>query len=89
MVTLLFIWLHWVFVTAGEIFSCSMWDLVLDQRSDLGPLHWELGVLATGPRRSSLMLTLVLSSGSPPVGSDTHTHTHTPVCGRTREIALN
>ena len=25
-----------------------MWDLVPDQGWNLGPLHWELGVLATG-----------------------------------------
>ena len=32
------------------IFSCHVWDLVpQDHRSNPGPLHWELGVLATGP----------------------------------------
>lgn len=30
-------------------FSCGMWNLVSDQGSKPGPLHWELGVLATGP----------------------------------------
>ena len=34
---------------ACKLLSCSMWDLVPDQGSNLGPLHWELGVLATGP----------------------------------------
>ena len=24
----IFIWLHWVFIAACGIFSCSMWDLV-------------------------------------------------------------
>ena len=28
--------------------SCSMWDLVPDQRANLGTLSWELEVLATG-----------------------------------------
>ena len=36
-----------------QTFSCSVWNLVLDQGSDLGPLHRECGVLATGlPRKS-------------------------------------
>ena len=34
---------------ACELLSSSMWDLVPDQGSNLGCLHWELGVLATGP----------------------------------------
>ena len=34
---------------ACELLSSSMWDLVPDQGSNLGRLHWELGVLATGP----------------------------------------
>ena len=29
--------------------SYSMWDLVPEQGSDPGPLHWEHGVLTTGP----------------------------------------
>ena len=36
-------------VVACELLSWSMWDLVPDQGSNLGPLHWELRVLATGP----------------------------------------
>ena len=32
-----------------ELLSWSMWDLVPDQGSNLGPLHWELRVVATGP----------------------------------------
>ena len=31
--------------------SCSMWDLVLWPGLNLGPLHWERGVLATGTTR--------------------------------------
>jgi len=31
-----------------------MVDLVPDQRSILGPLNWELGVLATGPPGKNL-----------------------------------
>ena len=40
----LFIWLRWVFVACGIQFP--------DQGLNLGPLHWELGVLATGPQGS-------------------------------------
>ena len=29
--------------------SCSMWDLFPDQGCNPGPLHWEHGILATGP----------------------------------------
>ena len=43
-------WLQWVLVMACNIFfSCSMWDLVPWPGSNPGPLHWELGVLATEP----------------------------------------
>lgn len=35
------VWLHWVLVTACELFSCSVWDLVLHQGFEPGPLHWE------------------------------------------------
>ena len=31
-----------------QTLSCSMWDVVPDQESNLGPLHWELRVLVTG-----------------------------------------
>lgn len=34
-------------------FSCSMWDLVPDQGSNLRSLLWEHGVLVTGPQGSS------------------------------------
>ena len=34
--------------------SCSMWDLVPRPVVELGPLHWEWGVLATGPPGKSL-----------------------------------
>ena len=44
----LFIWLHWVLVTAGEL-SCCIWDLVPWPGMEPGPLHWEPGILATGP----------------------------------------
>ena len=46
---------HGILVAACGIFSCSMQalscgmrDLVPDQGSNLGPLHWEHGVLTTG-----------------------------------------
>ena len=43
-------WQQWVLVMACDIFfSCSMWDLVPWPGSNPGPLHWELGVLATEP----------------------------------------
>ena len=38
----LFIWLYWVLVVACEI-------LFPDQGLNPGPLHWEFGVLITGP----------------------------------------
>ena len=42
-----FIWLHQVLITAYGI-------LFPDQGSNLGPLHWELRVLTTGPAEKSL-----------------------------------
>ena len=57
----LFIWLHWVLVVALGIFNlccgifgCGMWDLVADQGSNSGSLHWEHGISATGPPAKSL-----------------------------------
>ena len=46
----LFIWLYWVLVKASGIFSWSTWDLVprIGQGLNLGHLHWEHEVLATG-----------------------------------------
>ena len=38
-----------IFIAACRIFSCSTWDLVLTQDQTQAPLHWECGVLATGP----------------------------------------
>ena len=32
-----------------RIFSCGIWDQFHDQGLNLGPLHWELRVLAAGP----------------------------------------
>ena len=40
---------------------CSMWDLVPCQGLNPGPLHWELGVLATGPPGKSSHLFSVFS----------------------------
>ena len=50
----LFIWWHQVLVAAGETFACSMQTLQQkiqfpDQGSNLVPLHWQHGVLASGP----------------------------------------
>ena len=36
-------------VAALGIFSCNTWDLVPWPKIEPWPLHWELGVLATGP----------------------------------------
>ena len=46
-----------------------MQDLFPDQGSNLGPLHWELGVLATGPPVNFLGPILMCGGISPP----THT----------------
>ena len=57
----IFIWLHRVFVVACRFFSCGMctlscgtWHLVTRPGIKAGPLHWECGVLATGPPGKSL-----------------------------------
>ena len=57
---LIFIWLHWILVAAHGIFDLcfgmqnllfrlGMWDLVPWPGTEPRPLHWEQGVLATGP----------------------------------------
>ena len=57
----LFIWLCWVLVAACGIFSFNIRDLVPPKKgSNLGPLHWELGVLATEPPGKSLIPVLSL-----------------------------
>ena len=45
-----------IFAVAGGIFSCGMWIYFPDEETNLGPLHWERGVLATGPPGKSLEL---------------------------------
>ena len=57
---LLIFLLHILFVARG-IFSCSMsnlscrmLDLIPQSGTELGPQHWECGVLATGPPGKSL-----------------------------------
>ena len=52
----LFIWLHqvfieahWIFITACGLFSLAYVISFPDQGLNLGPLHWALRVLATGP----------------------------------------
>ena len=45
----LFIWLHWVFVAACRVFIAACRIQFPDQGSNPGPLHWERGVLTTGP----------------------------------------
>ena len=51
-----FLFLKNVFIYLAEpSLSCSMWDLFPDQGFNLGPLHWECGVLATGSPGMSLV----------------------------------
>ena len=38
-----------IFIDCAGSFSCGMWALGTDQGSNPGPLHWECGVLITGP----------------------------------------
>ena len=56
----LFIWLHWVLFPARGVFrcglgtlSCDTWDLVSWAGMKPRLLHWDCGVLATGPPRKS------------------------------------
>ena len=57
-----FIWVRWVLVVAHRIFLVVVCELLVvacgtwfpDQGSNPGPLHWECGVLATGPSGRSL-----------------------------------
>ena len=61
---LFFIWLCSVLVAAHGLFdlchsmwdllSCGMWDVFPEQGLNLGHLHWDHGVLATGPPGKSL-----------------------------------
>ena len=69
----IFIWLYWVLVVAHALLSCGTWAPQLwhansqlwhacgiqfpDQRSNPGPLYWELGVLTTAPPGKSHILT--------------------------------
>ena len=46
---------------AHGIFSCSSWDLVPWPGTELGPLRWEHGVLATGPPGTPLEFCFRLS----------------------------
>ena len=55
-----FIWLCWVLVAACGIFSFNTQDLVPQTGIQPGPLHGELGVLATGPPGKSLVSVLSL-----------------------------
>ena len=43
-----------IFSCAMQTISCGMWDLLLQPGIEPGSLHWELGVLSTGPLRMSL-----------------------------------
>ena len=73
----IFICLHWFLVVACGIFNGNMWDLVpwsnlICSGNEPGPLHWEHGVLATGPpgksRACVLMTIIFLAQGQAPHG---------------------
>ena len=49
----LYVWLHWALVAACRIFSCSTWALTAWSGIEPRSLHWEHGVLATGPSGKS------------------------------------
>ena len=57
----LFIGLCWVFVVAQGILSWGMWDLGPWPGMNPGPLHWECGVLATGPPGSPALSLFLIS----------------------------
>ena len=57
----LFIGLRWVFVVAQGILSWGMWDLGPWPGMNPGPLHWECGVLATGPPGSPALSLFLIS----------------------------
>ena len=61
---LIFIYLAVPGLSCG-VFSCSIWNLVSRLGSNPGPLHWEHGVLATGPAGESLLPTLEYSHKVP------------------------
>ena len=49
-------YLAWLGLSHGTgVFNCSTWDLVPRPGIEPGPLHWERGVLATGPPVKSLV----------------------------------
>ena len=65
--------------------SCSMWD----QGSNLGSLHWEHIVLATGPPGNVPLLAATQMSGSGRVGGNTLiTPTLKAGCGNTSPFHL-
>ena len=45
----LFIWLSWVLVAACKLLVVTCWVHFPAQELNLDPLHWQFGVLATGP----------------------------------------
>ena len=49
-----FILLHWVLVAVCKLLVVAYGIQCPDQQSNLGTLHWEHGVLATGPAAKSL-----------------------------------
>ena len=55
------IWDLWSLMEPYGIFSCGMWDLVLWSGIEPRPLHWEGGLLATGPQGKSLVILILLS----------------------------
>ena len=73
----LFIWLHWsywrhmgssvitavcgIFSCSIQVLSCSKWDLIPNQESNLGPLHREYRVLAAVSSGKSLHFFSIVS----------------------------
>ena len=52
----LFIWLCRVSGVARWMFCCGIWNLVTWLGIEPGPLHWEHGILATGPPEKSQLI---------------------------------
>ena len=81
---LIFIWLLLVLVVGHGIFSCSNWDLVLWPGIEPESLHWEHGVLATGPPGKALEASLVspehLSSTLTLCACAKSLHSHLTLC---------
>ena len=61
--TIFYLFLKNIYLFDWPVLSCGMWDLVPRQGSNLGPLHWEHRVLATGPPRKSHHILFIIYTG--------------------------